>query len=524
MWFIAAAGCAGAFALYTRHAWEDWYITFRSSKNLALGNGLVYNVGERVHTFTSVLGTLLPAFLSFVTGNVSDDLVLWLFRAVNCVVLGASAVLLLKAVARQIAYAPSIALLLGVFVVDTKTIDFSINGMETAYVVLALSLFFYLVSEFPPGALRWKLGCTWALLEYARPDGVVYIALLSVALVIFGADRREWLKICVLSAGIAAALFAPWCIFALGYYGSPVPHSIVAKGALMSYHFGDIAHRTWAFGRALALLRPTVLDDVFAPPYSVLFDQPVLIKIGRVFAYFAGLVWLVPAVKTPGRVASFGFAGFMVYLAAVTPFIYPWYIPGATLLALLSLAYGIDAVLARVERARAREVAMPAGWAFGAALIALMLTFTVLSAHQFRRMEAINERGNREQIGRWLKANAKSANETVFVECAGYIGFYSGLTLYDFPGMTSHDMVQARKILGTDDWLSLIKYLAPDWLVLRPAEFQRMWAQESGFFQTHYLRAAEFDVSEKIQRVRFRPYEDYWRMDADFLVFRRRSE
>jgi hypothetical protein len=49
------------YALYTGHIWEDYFITFRHSQNLCEGHGLVYRPGERVHGFTSPLGTLLPA-------------------------------------------------------------------------------------------------------------------------------------------------------------------------------------------------------------------------------------------------------------------------------------------------------------------------------------------------------------------------------------------------------------------------------------------------------------------------------
>ena len=73
-WLIFAGvfAIAMAFAAFTHHAWEDYYITYRVSKNLATGHGLVYTVGERVHAFTSPLNVLLPAALSVLTGNTSD--------------------------------------------------------------------------------------------------------------------------------------------------------------------------------------------------------------------------------------------------------------------------------------------------------------------------------------------------------------------------------------------------------------------------------------------------------------------
>ena len=69
-WFLASLGLAAAipifFALYTRLAWEDFFITYRYSENLARGHGLVYNSGERVYGFTSPLNTLLPALFAAV--------------------------------------------------------------------------------------------------------------------------------------------------------------------------------------------------------------------------------------------------------------------------------------------------------------------------------------------------------------------------------------------------------------------------------------------------------------------------
>src|SRR3974390_3337383 len=83
-----------AFAVYTNHAWEDFYITYRSSKNLATGNGLVFAPGQRVHAFTSPLNVLVPAGLSYALGNQSDEVVLWLYRLITIAGQAAAAMLL----------------------------------------------------------------------------------------------------------------------------------------------------------------------------------------------------------------------------------------------------------------------------------------------------------------------------------------------------------------------------------------------------------------------------------------------
>jgi hypothetical protein len=94
--FVAVLVVGLGFAAYTRHVWEDYWITFRASRNLATGHGLVFTPGERLHTFTSPLGVLLPVGLSWLTGSTSDELPLWLFRVVGIAACGAGVVLLLR--------------------------------------------------------------------------------------------------------------------------------------------------------------------------------------------------------------------------------------------------------------------------------------------------------------------------------------------------------------------------------------------------------------------------------------------
>ena len=98
---VSVALVALLFAAFTNHVWEDYYITFRSSKNLATGHGLVFNHGDRLHTFTSPLGVLLPAAASLLSGNSSDAAALWIFRVMCAAALGGAAALLFGLGQRQ---------------------------------------------------------------------------------------------------------------------------------------------------------------------------------------------------------------------------------------------------------------------------------------------------------------------------------------------------------------------------------------------------------------------------------------
>jgi len=134
MWAVtfAAAVLPLAFAAFTQHAWEDYFITLRASRNLVEGHGLVFNPGERVHTFTSPLGVLLPALCTAIAGVPREELALWLFRALNATLLGASAWLVWRRATAARVGAVGGVLLFGLIFTDAKLIDFSINGMETA--------------------------------------------------------------------------------------------------------------------------------------------------------------------------------------------------------------------------------------------------------------------------------------------------------------------------------------------------------------------------------------------------------
>src|SRR3954470_3749188 len=79
------------FAVITNHAWEDYFITLRASRNLVEGNGLVFNPGERLHTFTSPLGVLIPALCTWIAGPGRELLALWLFRVFNAALLAVCA-------------------------------------------------------------------------------------------------------------------------------------------------------------------------------------------------------------------------------------------------------------------------------------------------------------------------------------------------------------------------------------------------------------------------------------------------
>jgi hypothetical protein len=77
-------------------------------------------------------------------------------------------------------------LLIGLFVVDSKTVAFTVNGMETGLMVMFVAGTLYVYAAAPPSRFALLLGLMWAGLQWTRPDGVIYAAALSLGVLLFG--------------------------------------------------------------------------------------------------------------------------------------------------------------------------------------------------------------------------------------------------------------------------------------------------------------------------------------------------
>lgn len=526
------------FALYTNHAWEDWYITYRASKNLALGNGLVFIVGERVHSFTSPLGTLVPALLSFITGNTSDELVLWLYRIICCGLLSLTSVLLLRIAQATSMFNFSTAIMVGLFAFDAKIIDFSINGQETAFMMIFLAALLYALiipsNNFP---VRFGLSC--AGLMWTRPDSFIYIGGLVLGFLLFMPEspqfnsRRELSKQILLAGIVALLAYLPWTLWTWYYYGTPIPHTILAKG---------LAYSTLGIDRIWYLLTQIVefpytsvfenssVTDTFAPIYASIYGgwNAGLVYECKILALICAYYWCLPGGRRLARAVSFAVFVAHLYLSKLTPIVFPWYVPNVAFLSIFVLAQIMQQAM-EVLGAEKYKVIAPRAFAYlpkvlyvcGGCVFLLCITMTFATGYEMNVQQEVIENGNRKKVGSWLKEHATSSLDTVFLECLGYIGFYSQLKMLDFPGMSSPEVVAARRKLGTNDFAALIWELQPNWLVLRPLEIYGIEAQMPDLLRSVYVAVEVFDVSDKIDSYANLPGRPYLQFDQTFVVFKK---
>jgi hypothetical protein len=144
-----------------------------------------------------------------------------------------------------------------------------------------------------------------------------------------------------------------------------------------------------------------------------------------------------------------------------------------------------------------------------------MLAVFILACEQMKRQQLLIEDGIREKIGLWLKDQIK-AKDRIFLECLGYIGYFSQGRMLDYPGLASPEVVKLKKEKQRD-FITLIPELKPEWLVLRPYEINLV--RRSPFIRNNYQGVLSVDEYETIQRLNIAG-KGYLLGDSCFQVFK----
>ncbi|MCF3648884.1 hypothetical protein [Synoicihabitans lomoniglobus] len=512
-----------AWAGYTGHVWEDYFITYRASKNLAEGNGLVFQIGERLHTFTSPLGVLLPALSHWLAGRGSDMATLWIFRVMGALAFAGAATLVMFTVRHaggKLLASGTGAMVAAAVAIESKCLDYTTNGMETPFLLFgfAWTLWTLVVR---PSRETLHLGASWGLLMWSRPDACIYIAAVALAAVMWRPGipgEARWtprFRQMLLAGLVTTVIYAPWLLWAQWYYGTPIPHTMVAKSL---YNETDLWRSLTKFVTNL-WEHPELLSATFLPPYAPYVEWPAWT---RLFAFSLAVIgmslWLWPRVPWLARVASFTGCVGQFYIVGLVGFAVPWYLPAFTFFEIIALGFVAGWLVTVLRRP---VFAMTIKFAVVGALAFLVIN-SAMAARQLKWQQQLVEWGNRRVIGEWLREHASSPADTVYLEPLGYIGYFSGLKMLDFPGLSSPEVVAAqRALLHRGDpfwWPEVIRVLEPDWLVLRDAERNEIQRRDAELLPRDYTLARTFNVRDQVPPI---PGHYYLLADAYFEVYRR---
>jgi len=221
---LAAGLLAIFFVVLIRTAWlsDDSYINFRTIDNFLHGNGLRWNVVDRVQSFTDPLWLFLVTACVFVTREFYYTVV------ALSILLSCAAVVL---IARRIAVDTTAAIVGIVLLLTSKAfVDFSTSGLEgpLTHLLLVAFLAVYWSGDTGGDERVRNLSLLTALLILTRMDASLLVlpALLS-AVIQRGIDRGVSGSIRAAAWGLA--LVVAWEGFSLLYFGFPLPNTAYAK-------------------------------------------------------------------------------------------------------------------------------------------------------------------------------------------------------------------------------------------------------------------------------------------------------
>lgn len=422
---------------FTAATVEDAFITFRYARNIAAGLGFVYNAGERVLGTTTPLYTLVLAF-SAVMGF---DMIA-VGKAINILADAGTAVivywLLRDLGARHLAWAGVF-----LFVLSPINVLYSAGGMETGLYTFLVLLTLLLASL---DHVR-VTAIAAAVLVLVRPDGLLVVGAVGVLWWFQNKPAAQVVKALVLFS----ILLLPWALFSLWYFGSPIPHSVMAKAtSYQTYNFLEwpaaFVERLGEGNTSGALL---VLLLSFIGFASAL--RPAASHRLRVF-----MVWflLYMVAFTLARAAVFS----RWYYSPIMPLLFVFFCLGIHQL--------FEWILGMRQTKQAVDRIPRAVYYAGLIPLALLVAFLTLdSTWQQTQAELSFQNQIAIPVSKWLLANTPSESP-ICLETIGAVGWYTNRPILDEGALvTERTRILNEQTPGTINVPGILRTFEPDYYV-----------------------------------------------------------
>lgn len=306
---------------------EDSFISLRVAENIADGWGFVYNVGERVLVVTNPLWTMMMSVMTFFFSNHFYGLLLQ-----SIFVSSLSLFVLVFFCSKKISYAiPALLAICG----SRYYIDYSTGGLENPMVNLMMFcyLYFYLPEGMTPNRLKY-LSFFTGLALMCRPDTGALLGPLCLH-ALYQSFSKESIK----QIFIGASPFLVWCLFALFYFGSPIPNTAFAK---MSHGFeGDVLYKQglmflkWSFQTDPILIFMLII----LPVYTLFRPKGKTTALAIVILLFFLYQIKIGGGYMAGRFLTAPFAISLVILTQYDFKIEKWFLPIIVIFALIDPAW-----------------------------------------------------------------------------------------------------------------------------------------------------------------------------------------
>ena len=448
---------------------DDAYITLRYGRNLMEGDGLVYNVGERVlgtqplyALWTGVLWKLSQVFL----GGRGVEVLVTLGNVAFFAAAAALVARWIKIQSRLFVHVPLVVLCSYVPFLDNTT-----TGMET-------SLFLFLIAASLDALHRDRrltLSILLGLCALTRPEGNLW----ALAVILYALRRRRPDARLVLPFLLVVIA---WGVFAWQYYGTPLPLSARAK----SGWFNGIYANEGFFVQTLDVLASFTLGPWPDWQHWRAPEGAAALAMIALLVLFGKGALVLLRTRDPNFLWSLFFLSCVVFFVAGRGATWPsWYAIPPGLGFVITLCHGADAWI--------RPRLPDHGWSqkrVKVVLGALAFAFLVISILIWNRVRLpyyLNIEESYVRTGKTL-AGASDPGDRLFVVEIGCIGYYADRYVYDLGGLISPEIQAMRRIdWGLGEAPALVQRYRPEWVVVNDIHLLKILASEpEGWFEREY--------------------------------------
>jgi hypothetical protein len=431
---------------------DDTFITLRFARNLIEGNGLVFNLGERVEGYTS-LGLVLIAAPLLALG-IDPVIGLGLLSGA----MAACTLLLTARVERELvgpeAVRPALSALL--LLASSAFAYWSLQAMETL-LFTALLLAGVCSSLREARMQRWRgSGVLFALLCLMRPEGPFVFGVFTAALAFAErSGRGDWshLRRHLENALIVFAVVAIHFAWRWHYYGELLPNTYYAKVTGGAGQLATGLHYLREFSLANPVLAASLLFPLalLSRRLRTWFAQPALALV--VYATLAAWVGYVVAVG----------ADFMPY--------FRFFVPALPFCAVLAAG-----LLRGAPRLSSGGVVL--------ALLAVQAGAGLATEQPYRAFVAHRTAVVGERVGAWLRERL-SPHDWIAVNTAGAVPYFSRLPAIDMLGLTDAQIAHRPIYIVSEGWAGHRRGWGEYVLSRRPRVI--LWYNSAGLAEPHYL-------------------------------------
>lgn len=426
---------------YTNYTEEDAFVTFRFAKQISMGNGFVYNIGQRIYGTTTPLFTLLLAgWMHFV----SKDIVLGA-RILNIIAVSAALIFTWQTFHVTQRSASEKFFALSACLLSANLIYMNTQGMETPFGIALIAASWYAWTR----NKIYLTGILCGLLLWTRVDLVFWMVTLIAVTAI--SNVKDSLRI----AAIAGIVYFPWIIFATIYFGSPIPYAITSKWV----EFGQFNDTPYG---------PQVITIVkYLSPFKN--EAMRLIGGGLVLSVMTWAIWKNNLIRDKRFLPLIIFFLLEVLRLVATRATYfsRYFIP-VLWVTLIFLGMGLGLLWECIKTTRVSKII------FSGSLILLLileLATGIAFADSVKERQFFRHESALKGIGLWLRDNTE-LQSVVLLEPLGYVGYYSDRIMIDEVGLVTPAVVALKlRQIGPEKYASIFE---PDYVVVHCDDYSRM--------------------------------------------------